>query len=331
MNDRETTVRAGTDLLAEPGWDIFASGAGTVFHLSRFLLPWWQDRSAKQPASRLFVVRVDDATATTGQCAFELSDDVLRFAGGSDVVDYMGPAAAAGQEKDVATALADVIFDRLSWHRAHLAGLIANDTMTRCLIDELLRRSPSATVSVPDRSPRIRTAPQGYLGHLNAKYRGEILRKRKRLREAVGDVQVVPATGATWPAALDRLLAWKSEATPAARHFVGAYGDFVREMFAGLDAVGAAQVVELHAGDRPLASAIVFSHRGTRYLYNMSYDLAVTAAATTGIAPGVVLVSYLAEQALDTGWEFDFLKGTQDYKLRLGGVPEDLLTIELNR
>jgi CelD/BcsL family acetyltransferase involved in cellulose biosynthesis len=94
---------------------------------------------------------------------------------------------------------------------------------------------------------------------------------------------------------------------------------------------GAAQVVELGGDDRCLAEAIVFTHRRTRYLYNMSYDLSLAAASPTGIAPGVVLVSHLAEQALNSGFEFDFLKGAQEYKLRLGGAPEDTPAIELNR
>lgn len=75
----------------------------------------------------------------------------------------------------------------------------------------------------------------------------------------------------------------------------------------------------------------MLTHRRTRYLYNMSYDLTIAADARTGLAPGVVPVSHLAGEALDAGLRFDFLKGAQDYKLRLGGVTEDMVAMTTGR
>jgi CelD/BcsL family acetyltransferase involved in cellulose biosynthesis len=329
MSTVKTTAATDADLLLAPAWDALTARAGTVFQTSRFLLSWWADAVVKNPAAELIVVGVSDGSDHIGQCALELNRGELRFAGGRDVVDYMGPVAARGREADVATALAELIDTKLPWRTAVFEGLVDSNPMTRPLIDELTRRDPPiGSTESYDRAPRLRPGPTPYLARLNSKRRKEVLRKRTRLHEAVGEITVRECAGAP---ALDRLLAWKEAASPDTRAFVASYGGFVRQLVATLAAAGEAHVAELHSNDRPLASAIVFTHRDTRYLYNMSYDLAWLATAPPGLAPGVVLASQLAEQTLDSGREFDFLKGGQDYKLQLGGVPEDLIRLTLRR
>lgn len=333
MGDVEVVTESGAGMLATASWEAFTASHGTPFHTGGFLRSWWQDRLAKNPASELITVKVVDDEHVIGVCAFELDSGLLSFAGGRDVVDYMGPVAVAGREKDVAAALSRLMFDSLSWTRACLAGLIHNDAAAQAIVDEVVRVAPAAVVATYDQAPQLETAPQGYLALLNSKRRGDILRKRNRLIEAVGELELVVSTRDTVADSLERLLAWKSDAGPATREFVADYGDFVRSMVAELAAVDACHVVELHAADRPLASAIMLAHGNTAFIYNMSYDmsLATEAPAQAGLAPGVVLVSLLAERNLDRGLRFDFLKGAQDYKLRLGGVPVDLIDITVER
>jgi len=318
-------------MLAAPPWEAFTAAHGSVFHTGRFLLPWWRDRSAKQPTSRLITTAASDAAGTVGVCAFELHGDALSFAGGDDVVDYMGAAALPGREKEVAGALARCILDKLPWKRARLAGLAGDDATAQAFIEEITRRAPSAVIEPYDRAPRIEQAPQGYLQLLNSKRRADVLRKRNRLAEAAGELELVTSTPSTVRDALERLLAWKAEASPATREFVDEYGEFVRTMVVELACADACDVVELHVGGRPVASAITLRHRDTVYIYNMAYDLTLAAEGQAGLAPGVVLVSLLVERSLSHGMRFDFLKGAQEYKLRLGGSPVDLIAITIER
>ena len=331
MGDVEVITESGTNMLTTASWDAFAAAEGTAFHTGRFLLSWWHDRRAGNPASRLVTAKVVDDERVVGICAFELDSGLLSFAGGRDVVDYMGPVAVAGREKEVAAALSQWMFDALPWTRACLTGLIHNDAAAQAIIDEVVRIAPTAVVEPYDQAPRIEEAPQGYLELLNSKRRGDILRKRNRLIEAVGELELVVSTRATVGDSLERLLAWKADAGPATREFVAEYGDFVRAMVDELAAVDAVHVVELHAAGRPLASAIMLAHGNTASIYNMAYDMSLATDTQAGLAPGVVLVSLLAERTLDRGLRFDFLKGAQDYKLRLGGVPVDLIGITVER
>ena len=330
MGEIEVVTGSGTGMLADPAWDAFARAEGTVFHTAGFLLSWWRRRPAADPSSRLLTAQVLDDGRLIGICAFELSSDLLRFAGGRDVVDYMGPAAATGREKEVAAALCRRMFDDPSWRRLSLAGLAQDDATAQALIDEVVRSAPGASVEPYDQAPRIEAAPGGYLQLLNAKRRADVLRKRHRLAEVVGEVEIADSTPSTVAGAVEQLLRWKAAADPAMAEFVAAYGDFVRVLVPTLAAADAARVVELRADGRPLASAVLLRNRETEYIYNMAYDLDFTAASPS-LAPGVVLVSLLVERALDAGRRFDFLKGAQDYKLRLGGVPVNLFGVAVER
>ena len=330
MGDVEVITHSGTDMLTDPSWDAFAAEHGTAFHTRRFLLAWWNDRRAKNPASELVTAKIVDGERLVGMCAFERDGHVLRFAGGRDVVDYMGPAAVAGREKEVAEALARWMFEDAAWTRAALAGLVHCDPVAEALADAVVHLAPDAVVAPYDQAPRIEHAPQGYLAILNSKRRADVLRKRRQLSEVVGELSLVDSTCANVAETTDRLLVWKAAADPAMGEFVEAYGDFVRTMLAELAAVDAARVVELHGDGRPLASVIALRHGETVSIYNMAYDMSLSAQGA-GLAPGVVLISLLIERSLAQGLRFDFLKGAQDYKLRLGGVPVDLLGITVER
>lgn len=331
MKDIGVVTGCGTGMLTDPAWDAFARSQGTVFHTGPFLLAWWRDRLVKHPSSRLITAKVVDDGQLVGICAFELDSGLLSFAGGRDVVDYMGPAAAVGLEKEVAAALSGWMFADRSWTRLSLAGLAQDDAAAQALIDEVAHAAPDAALEPYDRAPRIEAAPQqGYLPLLNSKRRADVLRKRHRLTEVVGEFELADATSAGGLDALDRLLEWKAAAEPAMREFVAEYGEFVRALVQDLGSTGAARVVELRAAGRPLAAAITLRNRDTEYIYNMSYDPDFSSEFPS-LAPGVVLVSLLVERALGHGRRFDFLKGAQDYKLRLGGVPVDLIAVAVER
>jgi CelD/BcsL family acetyltransferase involved in cellulose biosynthesis len=362
MSDLGIIVGRGTERLDSAGWDAVVDAAGTPFQSRRFLLPWWEEASARHPASRLLTVEVidggggaggasgpsdasgdsgdSDASGTSGAesgartvgvCAFELRDGQLAFAGGEDLVDYMGPVAAPDRAAEVAEAVAGWIFDEAEWRTARFGGLVPTEAAAAAFIGAVRGRTPAAVVEPYDQAPGIDAAPDGYLALLNSKRRLDVLRKRNRLTEEFGEVHLEPATPETAPEVLERLLAWKAAAGEATSAFVAEYGGVVRALLSGLAPAGVGQVVELRAGTRPLASAIVLHHRSTTYLYNMAYDPTLISEAGVGLAPGVVLVSHLAEQALDAGRRFDFLKGAQDYKRRLGGVARDLVAVIVER
>ena len=73
----------------------------------------------------------------------------------------------------------------------------------------------------------------------------------------------------------------------------------------------------------PVAAAFGFEDDVAYYLYNSAFD-----PSAGRVSPGVVLVSLLIERAIATGKTiFDFLKGDEPYKFRLGAEPRPLFEV----
>ena len=74
---------------------------------------------------------------------------------------------------------------------------------------------------------------------------------------------------------------------------------------------------------KPPPVCVGYSDEDCYYLYNSSFD-----PAHSALSPGVVLLSSLIERAIGEGLtRFDFLKGDETYKRRLGAVYRPLYTV----
>ncbi|TMK98795.1 MAG: hypothetical protein E6G40_07435 [Actinobacteria bacterium] len=77
---------------------VSADPTGTFFHTPAYLKLWWEEFGS----GSLLLAFAREEERTVGACAFELVGDTLRFLGGSDVTDYMGPVGVPGREEAVA-------------------------------------------------------------------------------------------------------------------------------------------------------------------------------------------------------------------------------------
>ncbi len=155
-----------------------------------------------------------------------------------------------------------------------------------------------------------------YLAGLASKQRHEVRRKRRRFVEVFGD------------ATLRR----RSEAFGAFvdlhRCAPGEKGEFMTDPMARffeslLDRGFVLDVLETSKGDM-VAAAFAYEDDDAYYLYNSAFD-----PEAYHVSPGVVLVDVLIEQAIEAGKPgFDFLKGDEVYKFRLGARERPLFEVE---
>jgi CelD/BcsL family acetyltransferase involved in cellulose biosynthesis len=81
------------------------------------------------------------------------------------------------------------------------------------------------------------------------------------------------------------------------------------------------------ADGTPVAAAFGFETPDAYYLYNSSFD-----PQFGHVSPGAVMVDRMVEAAIDGGRSrFDFLKGDEPYKFRLGAVARPLFHVEVSR
>ncbi len=94
--------------------------SATFFHTPRYLKLYWEEFGDAVDLLLVFAVRGEE---TSGAVAFERSGGTLRFLGGTEVTDYMGPVARAGAHGAVATGLLAALAARDDWEEAELLGL----------------------------------------------------------------------------------------------------------------------------------------------------------------------------------------------------------------
>jgi CelD/BcsL family acetyltransferase involved in cellulose biosynthesis len=159
----------------------------------------------------------------------------------------------------------------------------------------------------------------GFYEMVGKKERHELRRKRRRYQGEVGPVEFTTEWGAGF--AMDEFIRLH-------RLSEGRKGEFMtptREaFFRRLAGQPGWRVDSLVHEGRATASLFAWVDGNTYYLYNSSYDPRYMHAS-----PGMVALATMIEAAIiEEITYFDFLKGAESYKSRLGATPRPLYKIE---
>ncbi len=295
-----------------------ADPAGTLFHTPDFLKLYWEE-FGPEADHLLLAFGEDDAGAQVGAAAFERVDDTLRFLGGTEVTDYLGPVGAPESRGPFAQALWAELADRDDWQDADLRGL-PEDSSWLPLMHEA---AAAQGLSVEEGEDQNGVAPflilpatwDEYLAEIPSKLRHEIRRKANKLQAEAGPFAVETATEDTLLPLLDRFveLHQMSEG-PKGVFMVPGMEIFFRRLGEALCERGVFRLTFIRVGNELAAGTVGFSFEGTYSLYNSAFD-----RRWQQLSPGMVLVAEDIRQAIDEGCSrFDFLKGDYAYKYRFG-------------
>lgn len=272
----------------------------SVFPGRGFLESWWRHFGSGE----LRIVESDEALAAL----WHRPDGVVALIGSPDLTDYhspLGQAAAATLARYLAQLEANTVyhFDSLPVEAAEPLG------------------EHIAHATVQEQESAYRLALPGTVDEfwrdLGKKQRHELRRKRRRFTESLGEPRLVPGTED--PVGLF---------VKMHRLAPGEKGRFMTEdrerFFRDLATLPEARV-DLIAGDgdEVVAAAFGFEDASGYYLYNSAY-----APSRAEASPGIVGLVLLIEDAIERGRKiFDFLKGDETYKLRLGATPRPLFSV----
>ncbi len=264
-------------------------------------------------------------TATAGEELWVVGDDrgvipfvthegTIRMVGDPDLVDYRSP---------LGDGTADLISSAVSSCSTGLR--IVCDSLPRSAADVVVKGFEAAglTTSVTEHTVaavlELPASFEDYLAAIGKKERHETRRKRRRYEAELGDVRFVhePSGG--------RLF---DEFVALHRQSAGEKGSFMTERMetyfsalCALDGWGIDALVD--GSDRMVAGGFAFQNDDGYFLYNSAFD-----PSLAEVSPGVVLLAGLIELAIDRGARvFDFLKGDEAYKFRLGAEPRQLYVV----
>lgn len=245
-----------------------------------------------------------------GWLALEAVDGGHEGVGHRDLIDYRSPLGTSASEL-----------------LAGLAGPIRLDSLPaetgNDLAAGLRERGRRVVVTETDTTAvlHLPTDPDEWFVALGKKERHETRRKRRRHEASVGPVTLEVTTASDH----------RFEAFVALhRRSPGEKGSFMTDPMAayfeallGLDGWSVSSLVD---GDgATMAAGFGFADDDGYYLYNSSLD-----PSRQDLSPGVVLVSELILSSITAGRSrFDFLKGDETYKYRLGATARQLVDLEV--
>jgi CelD/BcsL family acetyltransferase involved in cellulose biosynthesis len=308
-----------------------ADPAGTFFHTPDYLKLYWEE-FGDRPEHLLFAFAEDDTGRQIGAVAFERIEGTLRFLGGTEVTDYMGPVALPEARESVASELWAALRRRDDWSDADFRGLSEDGGWV-----DLLRDAASAQgLRVEELEDQNGVAPilplpaswEEYLSSLPSKLRHEIRRKAKRLTSEGGPFNIVTATEETLIPFLDRFVELhRTSEGPKGVFMQPGMEIFFRRLGESFLSSGVFRLTFIEVGGEKAAGTIGFCFGGTYSLYNSAFD-----RTWQQLSPGMVLVGEDIRIAIEDGCEvFDLLKGDYVYKYRFGARPRAIRRLVVTR
>ncbi len=295
----------------------YLGGVRQVSHV--FMLPRWVRAWTKAfaPDDKLDILVMKRNEEVVGVAPLFINGTTASFVGDSEVFDYMDFAVAPGHEKEFYSALL-----------AELSNRRVTTLDLRCL-------RPESTVfshliaTVRNRNGRCSFEPDGvsveidlpsdwneYLNMLHPKQRHEVRRKLKRLREAADVHFLVFDNPAEISGHLDMFLKMFRESRPDKAVFMDSRMEFFfRSMTRAMSEEGILRLFALKLDNSIAAASVCFDYRDTMYLYNSGYD-----PRYKSLSVGLLCKVLSIRHSIEAGRKkYDFLKGAEPYKHRLGG------------
>lgn len=255
-----------------------------------------------------------------GIAPLALDGPTARFMGSHEVCDYQDLVCAPGCAVPVLASVID-----------HLAGQGIRELDLRTLRPDALALSALHHL-VPERCAAGRTDDdvtfetmlpsdwEGFLGQLDGKQRHEVRRKIRRL-ETYGPFAYREVAPADKPndkidAAADCFVdLFRRNRADKADFMNDTMVAYFRDLIATLDSQRMLRLYFLEVAGQPAASVLCFDYNGVRYLYNSGYD-----EQYEPLSVGILSKVFSIQAAIAAGCRrFDFLKGAETYKRRIGG------------
>ena len=301
-----------------------------IFAYPEWQRAWWDEFKAGKDLFLMTMKRAGEPVAIVPLYRrIDAGRRVLRFIGGIDLTDYLGPICSLEDRDDVADAVVEWLasteheWDLFDGHCLPVplgfADFLVERADAKGLRFDLDQEETSAVLALP-------SSWDDYLASLQSKQRHELKRKRRRLAREHPDAAVRTATEETLERDFKTFVEMHRGAEGHKGHFMRPeIATFFRRLVEAFMPLGHFRLDLLEIGDHAVASTFGFELERKFYLYNSAYE-----PEAARFSPGLVLVSELVKQSIDKGLEiFDFLRGPERYKYELGAQAVPLNNVRI--
>jgi len=286
----------------------------TVFVRPDWLKIWWKEF---KPCSELYLGAVRQDDGIIGIAPLLVGEGKASFIGNADVCDYLDFIVSPGNETQFFTSLFDDLKQK-GVNQLDLHALRPDSTAMTSLLDAAGERGYETDCQPEDISVEMDLPGtwEEYLEQLSSKQRHEVKRKLRRLTEA-GKVEYRALEGkAAISELIDTFLEMFTESRADKADFLtGGMESFFRALADDLAETGLLKLGLLTLDSKPAAMIMYFDYNDTIYLYNSGYNREFE-SLSVGLLSKVLCIQESIRQGKK---KFDFLKGNEVYKFRLGG------------
>jgi CelD/BcsL family acetyltransferase involved in cellulose biosynthesis len=285
-----------------------------VFMLPDWIRIWWKTfGEGYEP----LLLSVKDKERVLGLALLKQKGGTVSFMGSADICDYFDFIVAEGREAGFFSALLGYLVSA----RVKMIDLrcLRPESTAREFLIPLAKKQGFAVEQEPDGVsfevdlPKTR---EDYLLLLNSKQRHELRRKFRRLYDA-GDVRFeVHGDLQHQTDKVDLFFSLFKQSRPDKEEFMTPRMEsFFRDMLSVMSAIHILKMGVLLLNDQVVAIVLFFDHLSRYDLYNNGYN-----PAFNSLSIGLLAKAMAIEHAIDEKKKtFDFLKGEEIYKSRLGG------------
>ena len=332
--DLITTVE-GFDAL-QPEWNdlLPTSSTNQIFLTFQWQRTWW---NAYQPGELFIVAGRSESGALVGLAPWFIEADtrIIRCIGCVDVTDYLDVLAPAAEREPFIAAVADLLVE----HTADFSTLdlcnIPHDSATLEILPRFLTdRGFSLQIKQQEVCPTIELPAdfEGYLAQLDKKQRHECRRKLRRIEEnQVDKIEWYIVTREhDLDAEIEKFLHLMRASHPEKAVFLTneQHLTFFRTMVHQVARCGWLQLSFLTVNGMPVSTYMNFDFNNRILVYNSG----LLPEGYSQFSPGIVLLLYNIQHAINLRRPvFDFLRGNEEYKYRMGGKDRPVMNIEATR
>jgi CelD/BcsL family acetyltransferase involved in cellulose biosynthesis len=282
--------------------------------LPPWLEVWWQ---AFGSSADLYLRAVRRGDSLLGIAPLQIKDGKAFFLGSDDVCDFLDFVLTPGDEHDFFEVLLDDLKHR-GITRLNLGPLRPESKTLSHLVGTAKQRACEVSCATDDISIELDLPPtwEEYLDMLSGKQRHEVRRKLRRLAEK-GDANYRTVEGGeAVDEVIDLFLTFFRESREDKRNFLTPKKEtFFRTLARAMSQEHILKIGILELDANPLAAVMGFHYSDTVYLYNSGYDPQYR-TLSAGLLSKVLCIKDSIAQGRK---KFDFLKGAEQYKYRLGG------------
>ncbi len=331
------TDSAVYDTIDADRWNgILRSAATNVIFLTwEWQSLWWRHVKPGEMLVLAFSDRDEGPQAIVPlfRSSAEDGSQVLSIIGCEDISDYLDFIVPPPFEDAVCSQLLAFITssDAPYWDRIQLCNLPGNSTALRVLADHARKAGLQVETRVQARCPSIELPKSWdeYLAGLDKKQRHELRRKMRKAEAEAASWRVSDPRLHDLASDMESFVTLHRLSDPDKNLFMdAAMQAFFFDMAQAISQRGWLHLSFLERGDEQIAGLLSFDYNNHFQVYNSGYD----ASRHGALSPGIVLIGYCIRHAIELQRHtFDFLRGEEEYKYRLGARPTDIFELTIQR